>query len=106
LVRNEKELEEKLETLFSAVSQILVEEYLAGWKEVEYEVVRDRADKLHHGVQYGKYRSDGNPYGRIDSGGAIANAFQTPNTIRCVKSRRARSVTLASLVKCNIQYAP
>ena len=29
---------------FSPISQILVEEYLQGWKEVEYEVMRDAAD--------------------------------------------------------------
>jgi len=48
LVRNEKELHEKLKTLYrgdaSIHQQLLVEEYLAGWKEVEYEVVRDAAD--------------------------------------------------------------
>jgi carbamoyl-phosphate synthase large subunit len=29
---------------FSPISQILVEEYLQGWKEIEYEVMRDAAD--------------------------------------------------------------
>lgn len=44
LVRNANELREKLEPLFRSVPQVLIEEYLAGWKEVEYEVVRDRAN--------------------------------------------------------------
>ncbi|HEY4473563.1 MAG TPA: carbamoyl-phosphate synthase (glutamine-hydrolyzing) large subunit, partial [Candidatus Paceibacterota bacterium] len=44
VVRNEKELVEKLSDVFHTTSQILVEEYLEGWKEIEYEVVRDRAD--------------------------------------------------------------
>src|SRR3989344_3164347 len=44
LVRNEKELKERVSGAFRSVSQLLIEEYLAGWKEVEYEVVRDAAD--------------------------------------------------------------
>jgi carbamoyl-phosphate synthase large subunit len=39
-----KELEEMLETAFAFSPQVLVEENLKGWKEVEYEVVRDRED--------------------------------------------------------------
>ncbi len=38
------ELQEMARKALSAVPQILVEEYLEGWKEVEYEVVRDAAD--------------------------------------------------------------
>lgn len=41
---NEKQLDEMLETAFAYSPQVLVEENLKGWKEVEYEVVRDRAD--------------------------------------------------------------
>src|SRR3990167_4259576 len=44
VVRSEKELAAKLSEVFRNVSQVLVEEYLGGWKEIEYEVVRDRAD--------------------------------------------------------------
>ncbi|HEX9860836.1 MAG TPA: carbamoyl-phosphate synthase large subunit, partial [Nitrospirota bacterium] len=44
IVRNEQELKERLSSVFRSTSQILIEEYLLGWKEVEYEVVRDRAD--------------------------------------------------------------
>jgi carbamoyl-phosphate synthase large subunit len=35
------ELKQRVGEVMNAVSQILIEEYLAGWKEVEYEVVRD-----------------------------------------------------------------
>ena len=38
---DEKELEKMLETAFAYSPQVLVEENLKGWKEVEYEVVRD-----------------------------------------------------------------
>ncbi len=44
LVRNDDELKSKLKEAFSRSPQVLVEEYLKGWKEVEYEVVRDGAD--------------------------------------------------------------
>lgn len=40
-VNNDKELEQKASEALKAVPQLLVEEFLAGWKEVEYEVVRD-----------------------------------------------------------------
>jgi len=39
---NAKELKELAQTAFSFSNQILVEKSLKGWKEVEYEVVRDR----------------------------------------------------------------
>jgi len=42
--RNEEELIDKLHHAFSYSPQILVEEYLDKWKEVEYEVVRDKYD--------------------------------------------------------------
>jgi carbamoyl-phosphate synthase large subunit len=44
IARSENELTALVEKAFSHTGQILVEEYLAGWKEVEYEVVRDTTD--------------------------------------------------------------
>ena len=41
---NDDELKELAKTAFSFSGQVLVEESLKGWKEVEYEVVRDRYD--------------------------------------------------------------
>ncbi|MFH1218253.1 MAG: carbamoyl-phosphate synthase (glutamine-hydrolyzing) large subunit [Candidatus Peregrinibacteria bacterium] len=41
---NKAELTEMLDTAFAYSPQVLVEENLKGWKEVEYEVVRDKAD--------------------------------------------------------------
>ena len=38
------ELREALAKAFVSTGQVLIEEYLEGWKEIEYEVVRDRAD--------------------------------------------------------------
>lgn len=42
-VVNEAELINRAEECFAASPQILIEEYLLGWKEFEYEIVRDRA---------------------------------------------------------------
>ncbi len=42
--RDEKQLLDRAGKAFSYTSQILIEEWLGGWKEVEYEVVRDKYD--------------------------------------------------------------
>src|SRR5436190_2012908 len=39
-----RELEERVKRALAYSPQVLVEEYLNGWKEVEYEVVRDESD--------------------------------------------------------------
>ena len=41
---NPEKLKDLLETAFAYSPQVLIEESLKGWKEVEYEVVRDRYD--------------------------------------------------------------
>ena len=44
IARNAEELTEMANNAFANAPQILVEEYLEGWKEIEYEVVRDAQD--------------------------------------------------------------
>jgi carbamoyl-phosphate synthase large subunit len=44
IVRDETTFREAAERAFSGVPQVLVEECLYGWKEIEYEVVRDSHD--------------------------------------------------------------
>ena len=44
VARDRAELEEMTRKAFHYTGQVLVEEYLHGWKEFEYEVVRDRDD--------------------------------------------------------------
>ena len=46
----EQELVEILENglRLSRVGEVLVERCIAGWKEIEYEVMRDAQWKLHH----------------------------------------------------------
>ncbi len=41
-INNETELVKRVNEVMQVVPQVLIEEYLGGWKEVEYEVVRDR----------------------------------------------------------------
>ncbi|MEQ8850620.1 MAG: carbamoyl-phosphate synthase (glutamine-hydrolyzing) large subunit [Phycisphaerales bacterium] len=42
--RDEEELRDRVGRALSHTSQVLIEEYLEGWKEIEYEVVRDAYD--------------------------------------------------------------
>jgi carbamoyl-phosphate synthase large subunit len=42
MVRSENELRKKLELAFAASPEVLVEEWLGGWKEIEYEVCCDK----------------------------------------------------------------
>ena len=44
IASNEQELLEIARKAFSYTKQVLIEEYLTDWKEIEYEVVRDRFD--------------------------------------------------------------
>ncbi|MCK5261189.1 MAG: carbamoyl-phosphate synthase large subunit, partial [Thermoplasmatales archaeon] len=44
VAHNKKQLIEITKKAFSFTKQILIEEYFGGWKELEYEVVRDRYD--------------------------------------------------------------
>lgn len=44
ICHNSKEMEELASSALSRTKQILIEEYLGGWKEVEYEVMRDSFD--------------------------------------------------------------
>ena len=44
ICKNKEKLMDRAEKAFSYTSQILIEEYLGGWKEIEYEVVRDKYD--------------------------------------------------------------
>lgn len=44
VIFNEKQLIDSLKNAFSKSKQVLIEEYLHGWKEIEYEIVRDNND--------------------------------------------------------------
>jgi len=44
-MENEEELKTRAQEALSGAPQILIEEYLKGWKELEYEIVRDNKDQ-------------------------------------------------------------
>ncbi|XP_077867076.1 uncharacterized protein LOC144356037, partial [Saccoglossus kowalevskii] len=44
LANNREELNKIVTNAFAMTTQVLIEKSLLGWKEVEYEVVRDAAD--------------------------------------------------------------
>ena len=46
LIKTEEELKIRANEALHQAPQILIEEYLGGWKEVEYEIVRDSADNV------------------------------------------------------------
>ena len=76
IAHNQEELVEILENglRLSRVGQVLVERCIAGWKEIEYEVMRDSARQRDHGLQHGKYRSGGRAHRRQHRSGSVPDA--------------------------------
>ncbi|MFA6917911.1 MAG: carbamoyl-phosphate synthase (glutamine-hydrolyzing) large subunit [Candidatus Gracilibacteria bacterium] len=101
---NECELKPLLETAFSYSPQVLVEENLKGWKEVEYEVVRDRFDNCITVCNMENF----DPLG-IHTGESIVVApSQTLTNSEYHKLRELGIKTIRHLGivgECNIQYA-
>ncbi len=104
MVKNENELKEKATEALHAAPQILIEEYLGGWKEVEYEIVRDSADNTITVCNMENF----DPMG-IHTGESIVIApSQTLNNqeyhlLREVAIKTARHIGIVG--ECNIQYA-
>ncbi|MEK7156686.1 MAG: carbamoyl-phosphate synthase (glutamine-hydrolyzing) large subunit [Patescibacteria group bacterium] len=104
VVRGEKELVAKLSEVFRNVRQVLIEEYLGGWKEIEYEVVRDRADNCITVCNMENF----DPMG-IHTGESIVVApSQTLSNaeyhgLREIAIRTIRHLGIVG--ECNIQYA-
>ncbi len=101
---NEAALRELANKAFSHTNQILVEEYLEGWKEVEYEVVRDIYDNCITVCNMENF----DPLG-IHTGESIVVApSQTLNNseyhrLREIAIRVVRHIGIVG--ECNIQYA-
>jgi carbamoyl-phosphate synthase large subunit len=101
---DERELEERALAAFSHTKQILVEEFLEGWKEVEYEVVRDAADNCITVCNMENF----DPLG-IHTGESIVVAPSQTLTneeyhhLREVAIRTVRHLGIVG--ECNIQYA-
>ncbi|MBU1015484.1 carbamoyl-phosphate synthase (glutamine-hydrolyzing) large subunit, partial [Patescibacteria group bacterium] len=101
---NKEELDAILEKAFAASPQVLVEENLRGWKEIEYEVVRDAADNCITVCNMENL----DPLG-IHTGESIVIApSQTLNNHEYQKLRNIALKTIRHLGivgECNIQYA-
>jgi len=101
---NEEELKQLAAKAFSYSDQILVEESLKGWKEVEYEVVRDRFDNCITVCNMENF----DPLG-IHTGESIVVApSQTLtnteyHTLRKLSIKIVKSVGIVG--ECNVQYA-
>ena len=101
---NEEELDLLVEKAFSFSPQVLVEKSLRGWKEVEYEVVRDRFDNCITVCNMENF----DPLG-IHTGESIVIApSQTltnkeSHTLRELAIRIIRHIGIVG--ECNVQYA-
>jgi carbamoyl-phosphate synthase large subunit len=105
IVRTEAEIDAALRRAFAGgAPQVLVEECLAGWKEIEYEVVRDHRDNCIAVCNMENF----DPMG-IHTGDSIVVApSQTLNDaeyqlLRSVAIRTIRHLGIVG--ECNIQYA-
>ena len=104
ICKTEEELEELATKAFAHTSQILVEEYLHGWKEVEYEVVRDMYDNCYCVCNMENF----DPMG-IHTGESIVIA--PSQTLSNHEYHKLREVAinvvrhLGIIGECNIQYA-
>jgi len=104
LCNNEAEVRERAQKAFSYTDQILVEEYLLGWKEVEYEIVRDRFDNCLSVCNMENF----DPMG-IHTGESIVVAPSQTLTNREYHKLREIAIRtvrhLGIIGECNIQYA-
>ncbi len=104
IAKNELELNKLTEKVFAYAPQILVEECLSGWKEIEYEVVRDKYDNCITVCNMENF----DPLG-IHTGESIVVApSQTLNNHEYHKLREIsiRVIKHLGIVgECNIQFA-
>jgi len=62
VVNNREEMGDAAPAAFAFSSQLLVERALLGWKEIDYEVVRDREDNCITVCNMENHRPDGHPH--------------------------------------------
>ncbi len=104
IVNNKEELIEKARRAFSFTNQILIEESLYGWKEVEYEIVRDQYDNC---ITICSMENI-DPMG-IHTGDSVVIA--PVQTLSAKENFKLRSIGiklirhLGIIGECNIQYA-
>ena len=101
---NDQELEELCDKAFSFSPQVLVEKSLKGWKEIEYEVVRDRYDNCITVCNMENF----DPLG-IHTGESIVVAPSQTLSNRDYYFLRELSIKivrhLGIVGECNVQYA-
>lgn len=103
-VKNKKEMQERASEALSGAPQILIEEYLFGWKELEYEIVRDECDNAITVCNM----ENMDPMG-IHTGESIVVA--PSQTLTNTEYHALREIALRSarhfgiIGECNIQYA-
>ena len=104
LCTNDEELQQRVSRALAHSPQVLVEEYLTGWKEIEYEVVRDRFDNCVTVCNMENF----DPMG-IHTGESIVVA--PSQTLSNDEYHRLRSISikvvrhLGIVGECNIQFA-
>ncbi len=101
---NEEELNKLAEKAFSFSPQVLVEKSLKGWKEIEYEVVRDRFDNCITVCNMENF----DPLG-IHTGESIVIAPSQTLTNKEYHKLRALAIKIVRHIgivgECNVQYA-
>ena len=101
---NEEELNKLAEKAFSFSPQVLVEKSLKGWKEIEYEVVRDRFDNCITVCNMENF----DPLG-IHTGESIVIAPSQTLTNNEYHKLRALAIKIIRHIgivgECNVQYA-
>ena len=101
---NEEELDKLVEKAFSFSPQVLVEKSLKGWKEIEYEVVRDRYDNCITVCNMENF----DPLG-IHTGESIVIAPSQTLTNSEYHKLRALAIKIIRHIgivgECNVQYA-
>lgn len=104
ICRNKNEVKKLAAKALSYSSQILVEEYLEGWKEIEYEVVRDKFDNCITVCNMENI----DPMG-IHTGESIVVAPSqtlTNNEYHMLREIAIKTIRHLGIVgECNIQYA-
>lgn len=104
IVENEEELKKLLSKAFTFVSQVLIEKYLHHYKEVEYEVVRDKDDNCVTVCNM----ENMDPLG-IHTGESIVIAPSQTLTNFEFHSLRSASIkivkSLGIIGECNVQFA-
>lgn len=104
ICKDEKELRTLAESAFAYSSQILVEESLKGWKEIEFEVIRDKNDHCFTVVSM----ENVDPLG-VHTGESIVVApicSLTDGQVKMLQELSSRIIRHLGIVgECNIQFA-